>query len=115
MITRQVIIVHVWLSKGIYVEDGSLMQTISICRKALEDKTGMIIVTERGKGYRFAGQVTQDKERALQKIKRRQESEEAEQQTASSNEENTKAETAPPIDKKNNLLTLIALLSLIHI
>ena len=109
VITRQVLIEQVWVSKGIYVEDGSLMQTISICRKALEDKTGMIIVTERGKGYRFAGQVTQDKERALQKIKRRQESEEAEQQTASSNEENTNAETAAPIDKKNNLLTLIAL------
>jgi len=57
VITRQVLIDKVWVSKGIYVEDGSLMQTISICRKALEDKTGVIIVTERGKGYRFAGKV----------------------------------------------------------
>lgn len=58
VITRQVLIDKVWVSKGIYVEDGSLMQTISICRKALEDKSGAIIVTERGKGYRFAGKVT---------------------------------------------------------
>ncbi|WP_394251071.1 transcriptional regulator [Vibrio profundi] len=58
VITRQVLIDKVWVSKGIYVEDGSLMQTISICRKALEDKSGAVIVTERGKGYRFAGKVT---------------------------------------------------------
>ncbi|GAM67097.1 hypothetical protein JCM19236_1605 [Vibrio sp. JCM 19236] len=41
--------------QGIVVEDGSLMQTISLCRKALEDNDGRIIFTERGQGYRFTG------------------------------------------------------------
>ncbi len=54
-LTRQQLIEKVWRSKGIVVEDGSLMQTISLCRKALEDNDGRIIVTERGQGYRFTG------------------------------------------------------------
>ncbi|MDK9738396.1 winged helix-turn-helix domain-containing protein [Vibrio sp. D404a] len=61
VITRQALIEQVWESKGIYVEDGSLMQTISLCRKALEDKAGLLIVTERGKGYRFSGRVIEGK------------------------------------------------------
>ncbi|CDU05846.1 Cholera toxin transcriptional activator [Vibrio coralliirubri] len=108
VITRQVLIEQVWVSKGIYVEDGSLMQTISICRKALEDKSGMIIVTERGKGYRFAGQVTQDKERALRKIQSqpKQETTQPESNTAP---ENSTTETTAATKKTNSLLALVAL------
>ncbi|UPR32925.1 winged helix-turn-helix domain-containing protein [Vibrio crassostreae] len=108
VITRQVLIEQVWVSKGIYVEDGSLMQTISICRKALEDKSGMIIVTERGKGYRFAGQVTQDKERALRKIQSqpKQETTQPENNTAP---ESSATETTAATKKTNSLLALVAL------
>ncbi len=108
VITRQVLIEQVWVSKGIYVEDGSLMQTISICRKALEDKSGMIIVTERGKGYRFAGQVTQDKERALRKIQSqpKQETTQPESNTAP---ESSTTETSTATKKTNSLLALVAL------
>ncbi|PTO78129.1 winged helix-turn-helix domain-containing protein [Vibrio splendidus] len=108
VITRQVLIEQVWVSKGIYVEDGSLMQTISICRKALEDKSGMIIVTERGKGYRFAGQVTQDKERALSKIQSqpKQETKQPEDNTAT---ENSTTEKTAATKKTNSVLALIAL------
>ncbi|MCK8079422.1 winged helix-turn-helix domain-containing protein [Vibrio sp. 1CM24A] len=108
VITRQVLIEQVWVSKGIYVEDGSLMQTISICRKALEDKSGMIIVTERGKGYRFAGQVTQDKERALSKIQSqpKQETTQPESNTAP---ESSATETTAATKKTNSLLALVAL------
>ncbi|MGF1755863.1 winged helix-turn-helix domain-containing protein [Vibrio makurazakiensis] len=67
VLSRQVLIEKVWISKGIYVEDGSLMQTISLCRKALEDRTGEIIVTERGKGYRFSGDVTEGLKLEVQK------------------------------------------------
>ncbi|MCK8085876.1 winged helix-turn-helix domain-containing protein [Vibrio sp. 1CM8B] len=108
VITRQVLIEQVWVSKGIYVEDGSLMQTISICRKALEDKSGMIIVTERGKGYRFAGQVTQDKERALRKIQSqpKQETKHPENSTAT---KSSTTETTVATKKTNSLLALVAL------
>ncbi|MBY7662270.1 winged helix-turn-helix domain-containing protein [Vibrio atlanticus] len=108
VITRQVLIEQVWVSKGIYVEDGSLMQTISICRKALEDKSGMIIVTERGKGYRFAGQVTQDKERALRKIQSqpKQETKQPEDSTAT---ESSTTKTAAATKNTNRLLALVAL------
>ncbi|ROO50100.1 winged helix-turn-helix domain-containing protein [Vibrio crassostreae] len=108
VITRQVLIEQVWVSKGIYVEDGSLMQTISICRKALEDKSGMIIVTERGKGYRFAGQVTQDKECALRKIQA-QPTQQTAQPTESSIEESPTVEKTAPTKKTNHVLALIAL------
>ncbi|MEZ8205318.1 transcriptional regulator [Vibrio splendidus] len=113
VITRQVLIEQVWVSKGIYVEDGSLMQTISICRKALEDKSGMIIVTERGKGYRFAGQVTQDKERALRKIQSqpKQETNQPEDNTATDSiaTENSTTEKTAATKKTNSVLALIAL------
>jgi len=118
VITRQVLIEQVWVSKGIYVEDGSLMQTISICRKALEDKSGMIIVTERGKGYRFAGQVTQDKERALSKIQSqpKQETKQPEDSKAIDNiatdgitTENSTTETTAATKKTNSVVALVAL------
>ncbi|MEZ8860035.1 transcriptional regulator [Vibrio sp. 10N.247.311.51] len=108
VITRQVLIEQVWVSKGIYVEDGSLMQTISICRKALEDKSGMIIVTERGKGYRFAGQVTQDKERALRKIQSQPKQETTQPETNTAPESST-TETTAATKKTNSLLALVAL------
>ncbi|MCG9595102.1 winged helix-turn-helix domain-containing protein [Vibrio sp. Isolate25] len=63
--SRQTLIDQVWSSKGVYVEDGSLMQTISMCRKALQDKGGNIIVTERGKGYRFTAHVTTEENTEL--------------------------------------------------
>lgn len=108
VITRQVLIEQVWVSKGIYVEDGSLMQTISICRKALEDKSGMIIVTERGKGYRFAGQVTQDKERALRKVQSQPKQETKQPQDSTATESST-TETTAATKKTNRLLALVAL------
>ncbi|CDT23156.1 winged helix-turn-helix domain-containing protein [Vibrio coralliirubri] len=108
VITRQVLIEQVWVSKGIYVEDGSLMQTISICRKALEDKSGMIIVTERGKGYRFAGQVTQDKERALRKIQSQPKQETKQPETNTAPESST-TETTAATKKTNSVLALVAL------
>ncbi|OQQ06931.1 transcriptional regulator [Vibrio splendidus] len=108
VITRQVLIEQVWVSKGIYVEDGSLMQTISICRKALEDKSGMIIVTERGKGYRFAGQVTQDKERALSKIQS-QPKQETTQPKNNTAPESSATETTAATKKTNSLLALVTL------
>ena len=108
VITRQVLIEQVWVSKGIYVEDGSLMQTISICRKALEDKSGMIIVTERGKGYRFAGQVTQDKERALRKIQSQPKQETKHPQNSTATKSST-TETTVATKKTNSLLALVAL------
>ncbi|UQV23293.1 winged helix-turn-helix domain-containing protein [Vibrio sp. J383] len=113
VITRQVLIEQVWVSKGIYVEDGSLMQTISICRKALEDKSGMIIVTERGKGYRFAGQVTQDKERALSKIQSqpKQETKQPEDNTTTDSiaTENSTTDTTAATKKTNSVVALVAL------
>ncbi|MCK8069875.1 winged helix-turn-helix domain-containing protein [Vibrio splendidus] len=108
VITRQVLIEQVWVSKGIYVEDGSLMQTISICRKALEDKSGMIIVTERGKGYRFAGQVTQDKERALRQIQSQPKQEPTQPESNTAPESSTTKTTAAT-KKTNSLLALVAL------
>ncbi|MGF1800449.1 winged helix-turn-helix domain-containing protein [Vibrio gigantis] len=108
VITRQVLIEQVWVSKGIYVEDGSLMQTISICRKALEDKSGMIIVTERGKGYRFAGQVTQDKERALRKIQAQPKQDTKQPEDRTTTESSTIKATAAP-KKTNSMLALVAL------
>ncbi|MEZ8723275.1 transcriptional regulator [Vibrio pomeroyi] len=108
VITRQVLIEQVWVSKGIYVEDGSLMQTISICRKALEDKSGMIIVTERGKGYRFAGQVTQDKERALRQIQSRPKQETPHTENSKTKESPT-SEPTVATKKTNHVFALVAL------
>ncbi|CAH6809574.1 Transcriptional regulator [Vibrio chagasii] len=114
VITRQVLIEQVWVSKGIYVEDGSLMQTISICRKALEDKSGMIIVTERGKGYRFAGQVTQDKEGALRKIQA-QAKQDSQQTLEVVPKEEATQETTTPAKKSSNVLTLFGVFTLVAV
>jgi len=57
LLLRQDLMEEVWLSKGIIVEDSSLLHAISNCRKALEDKDTQIIQTQRGKGYIFLGKV----------------------------------------------------------
>ncbi|WP_050567160.1 winged helix-turn-helix domain-containing protein [Vibrio owensii] len=59
LLSRHSLIQEIWVSKGVFVEDGSLMQAISMCRKALLDKQCKVIVTERGKGYRFNAVVSQ--------------------------------------------------------
>ena len=59
LISRHALLQEIWVAKGVFVEDGSLMQAISVCRKALQDKDGKIIMTERGKGYRFQAEITQ--------------------------------------------------------
>ncbi|ANW27123.1 hypothetical protein BA953_23680 [Vibrio coralliilyticus] len=48
---------HVWTSRGVVVEESSLMNAISNCRKLLDDKSGKIIKTKRGEGYCFVGEV----------------------------------------------------------
>lgn len=58
LLLRQDLMEEVWLSKGIIVEDSSLLHAISNCRKALEDKNTQIIQTQRGKGYVFLGKVS---------------------------------------------------------
>lgn len=58
LLLRQDLMEEVWLSKGIIVEDSSLLHAISNCRKALEDKDTKIIQTQRGKGYIFLGKVS---------------------------------------------------------
>ncbi|QFI38835.1 hypothetical protein FR932_13725 [Moritella marina ATCC 15381] len=58
LLLRQDLMEEVWLSKGIIVEDSSLLHAISNCRKALEDKDTQIIQTQRGKGYAFLGKVS---------------------------------------------------------
>lgn len=71
LLERQVLINKVWESRGVFVEDGSLMQAISMCRRALQDSRGEIILTERGKGYRFVGNCS-IKSTKLPKIKKRE-------------------------------------------
>lgn len=61
VLSRQQLIAEVWAARGVIVEDGSLMQAISMCRKALGDKGASLIFTERGKGYRFTGSVSSQK------------------------------------------------------
>ncbi|WP_084418959.1 winged helix-turn-helix domain-containing protein [Photobacterium sp. J15] len=56
-LSRQKLLDEIWTSKGMVVEDSSLMNSVSICRKAFEDKKGEVIRTERGVGYRFVAQV----------------------------------------------------------
>jgi len=59
LLLRQDLMEEVWLSKGIIVEDSSLLHAISNCRKALEDKDTKIIQTQRGKGYLFLGTIAE--------------------------------------------------------
>lgn len=57
VISRQEIIENVWIKRGIVVEDGSLAQSISLCRRAMEDSKSVIISTARGKGYKFCANI----------------------------------------------------------
>ncbi|UTV28453.1 winged helix-turn-helix domain-containing protein [Photobacterium atrarenae] len=56
-LTRQELLDKIWTSRGMVVEDSSLMNSVSVCRKAFEDKKGQVIRTERGVGYRFVAKV----------------------------------------------------------
>ncbi|WP_117232834.1 winged helix-turn-helix domain-containing protein [Vibrio maerlii] len=55
---------EVWFSKGVVVEESSLLNTVSTVRKALNDRGGEIITTIRGVGYQFNGRVEEFDERA---------------------------------------------------
>ncbi|WP_019612978.1 winged helix-turn-helix domain-containing protein [Psychromonas ossibalaenae] len=57
-LTKEDIIDFVWTSRGIVVDDGSLLQCISNCRKLLNNKETQLIKTERRIGYLFTGRVT---------------------------------------------------------
>ncbi|NUW69490.1 winged helix-turn-helix domain-containing protein [Vibrio coralliilyticus] len=56
-IPKKELLDHVWTSRGVVVEESSLMNAISNCRKLLSDKSGEIIKTKRGAGYCFSGEV----------------------------------------------------------
>lgn len=49
---------EIWFKKGVVVEESSLLHSVSICRKALDDRNGEIITTIRGVGYQFNGDVS---------------------------------------------------------
>ncbi|EDK28936.1 anaerobic C4-dicarboxylate transport [Vibrionales bacterium SWAT-3] len=74
----------------------------------------MIIVTERGKGYRFAGQVTQDKEGALRKIQA-QAKQDSQQTLEVVPKEEAAQETTTPAKKSSNLLTLFGVFTLVAV
>ncbi|CAK2502913.1 OmpR/PhoB-type domain-containing protein [Vibrio crassostreae] len=57
LLSKKELIDHIWTKRGVVVEESSLMNTLSTCRKAFGDKTGEVIKTERGKGYRFVATV----------------------------------------------------------
>ncbi|KJY86560.1 transcriptional regulator [Vibrio neptunius] len=59
LLSKRDLLDHVWTRKGAFVEESSLMNTLSCCRKAFDDKYGKVIKTERGKGYRFVGKIEQ--------------------------------------------------------
>ncbi|MFW7522711.1 winged helix-turn-helix domain-containing protein [Vibrio ostreicida] len=48
---------QVWHSKGVIVEESSLLHCVSTCRKTLRDRNGELISTIRGVGYQFNGEV----------------------------------------------------------
>ncbi|WP_076408402.1 transcriptional regulator [Shewanella sp. UCD-KL12] len=58
LLSKEEIIACVWKDRGIIVEEGSLLQSISACRKLLDDKSNQLIKTVRGKGYQFEGEVS---------------------------------------------------------
>ncbi|AQS37153.1 transcriptional regulatory protein [Shewanella psychrophila] len=60
LLSKEEIIAFVWKDRGIIVEEGSLLQSISACRKLLDDKSNQLIKTVRGKGYQFEGEVSAD-------------------------------------------------------
>lgn len=55
LLSKRELIDHIWTNRGVVVEESSLMNALSTCRKAFDDKNGSVIKTERGKGYRFVG------------------------------------------------------------
>ncbi|WP_017070333.1 winged helix-turn-helix domain-containing protein [Vibrio crassostreae] len=57
LLSKQQIIDNIWTKRGVVVEESSLMNALSCCRKAFGDKSGDVIKTERGKGYRFVAVV----------------------------------------------------------
>ncbi|NUW70043.1 winged helix-turn-helix domain-containing protein [Vibrio coralliilyticus] len=57
LLSKKDLLDHVWTRKGVFVEESSLMNALSYCRKAFDDKYGKVIKTERGKGYRFVGEI----------------------------------------------------------
>jgi len=57
LLSKKQLIDNIWTKRGVVVEESSLMNALSYCRKAFSDKNGEVIKTERGKGYRFVGVV----------------------------------------------------------
>lgn len=57
LLSKKQLIDNIWTKRGVVVEESSLMNALSYCRKAFSDKNGEVIKTERGKGYRFVGAV----------------------------------------------------------
>lgn len=62
LLSKKDLLDHVWTRKGIFVEESSLMNALSYCRKAFDDKYGKVIKTERGRGYRFVGEINSPQE-----------------------------------------------------
>ncbi|WP_341663909.1 winged helix-turn-helix domain-containing protein [Vibrio sp.] len=56
-LTKDELMCQVWQRRGIVVEMSSLMHCISSCRRAFEDRSGEVIKTVRGEGYKFVGTV----------------------------------------------------------
>lgn len=57
LLSKKELIDNIWTKRGVIVEESSLMNALSTCRKAFGEKAGDVIKTERGKGYRFIGYV----------------------------------------------------------
>ncbi|WP_117232830.1 winged helix-turn-helix domain-containing protein [Vibrio maerlii] len=57
VLSKQELMDEVWHKRGMMVENGSLLHSISSCRRGLEDRSGEIISTVRGVGYEFTGDV----------------------------------------------------------
>lgn len=55
LLSKKQLIDSIWTKRGVVVEESSLMNALSYCSKAFGDKSGDVIKTERGKGYRFVG------------------------------------------------------------
>lgn len=60
VLSKQYLIDNVWGKNGLIVEQGSLMQSVSVCRRSLNDKQGIIISTVRGKGYKFQADIIEE-------------------------------------------------------
>ena len=55
--TKEELMHKIWLSKGVIVEESSLMHAVSQCRKAFGTSGNKVIKTYRGKGYCFDGEI----------------------------------------------------------